>query len=60
MGKITKYKVGDNVLFTFLGEHIKGTITEKIDNFQFRVNVNEALLISYIKKLINISVIINY
>jgi acetolactate synthase small subunit len=37
VGKITKYKVGDKVLFTFLGERLKGTITEKIDSFQFRV-----------------------
>lgn len=37
MGKIAQYKVGDKVLFTFLNEQLKGTITKKIDNFQFKV-----------------------
>jgi len=50
VGKIIKYKIGDRVGFTFIGEKLKGTITEKVDNFQFKVDGDDGKTYPWVYK----------
>jgi hypothetical protein len=45
-----KYKVGDRVLFTFLGSKYKGVITEKVDNFKFKVTADDGTNYPFVHK----------
>jgi hypothetical protein len=50
VGKIVKYKIGDRVKFIFLGEHLNGIITEKVDNFQFKVDGDDGKTYPWVYK----------
>jgi len=42
------YKVGDIVLFTFLGGKMKGTIIEKVDRLKWKVKANDGTVYPFI------------
>jgi len=42
------YKVGDEVLFTFLGEEYTGTISDKIDNNRWKVEGSNGTIYPFI------------
>lgn len=45
-----KYKVGDRVYFKFLGETLKGTITEQVDAFKWKVKGDDGLNYPFVYK----------
>lgn len=43
-----KYNIGDRVLFTFLGEKIRGEITEKVDRVKFKIRADDGTVYPWI------------